>query len=111
MSQGCVTIGGMLSDQENLPDQVEKEAGSLIAELCAARWIVFSSRYDSQSFGNWYVELCRAGLTFRIVKDRSKYMIDGPPKSELQPAGLWRAFDDFEEFRQAVAKWATKPDV
>ena len=101
----------MLEGDESLPDKVEIEVGPLISELGAAGWTVFSSRYDAHFFGNWYVDLRRADLAIRLIKDKSQYMIDGPSSDEMKAAGLWKAFDDLEEFRHAVAKWAINPDV
>ena len=101
----------MLSGNEGIPIEVEAEAGELIAELYSVGWKVSTSRYDAKSFGNWYVDLCRAGHTMRLVKGRSQYMIAGPPTREIKAAGLWKAFDDFQEFRHVLIKWATDPDV
>jgi hypothetical protein len=101
----------MVSASGNIPVEVETEAGELIAELHSAGWTVSTSRYDGKSFGNWYVDLRRADLTLRLVKDRSQYMVDGPPTNEIKAAGLYRAFDDLEEFRHAIVKWATDPNV
>jgi hypothetical protein len=107
----CVKMVAMLSGDQDLPVVVETEAGALISDLREAGWTVSGFRYDANYFGNWYVDLFRAGLTIRLVKDRSQYMIDGPPSEEIKAAGLWRAFDDLEEFRRAIIKWATNADV
>jgi len=58
-------------------------------------------------FGNWQVKLHRAGNLLELVKDRSQYMVGGPPTEAIKAAGLWRAFDDLEEFRSALVKWAS----
>jgi hypothetical protein len=96
---------------DNMPAEVEAEAGELIAELHSAGWTVSRSHYDARVFGNWYVDLRRADLTLRLVKDRSQYMVDGLPINEIKAAGLWRAFDDLEDFRHTVVKWATDPNL
>jgi hypothetical protein len=106
-----VKITAMVSGSGNIPVEVETEAGELIAELNSAGWTVSTSHYDAKSFGNWYVDLRRADLTLRLVKDRSQYMIGGPPTKTIKATGLWRAFDDLEEFRHAIVKWATDPNV
>ncbi len=78
----------------------------MIAELHALGWTVSKSRHDAKSFGNWYVELHRDGDTPRLVKDRSQYMLGGPPTEAIRAAGVWQSFDDLEEFRRAILKWA-----
>jgi hypothetical protein len=94
---------------EKLPDKVEAEAASLLAELRALGWTVFAYRHDPRHFDNWSIDLQLAARTIRLVKDRSQYMFDGPRTEELKAAGLWKAFDDFEEFRQAVILWVNQP--
>ncbi|MGB5259987.1 MAG: hypothetical protein WBO34_05620 [Gammaproteobacteria bacterium] len=39
-----------------------------------------------------------------ITKDRSQWMLAGP-KDELEPIGLWRAFDDTHEFKDALVRY------
>ena len=101
----------MLSNGGDLPDKVEIEVGALILQLREAGWVVSTSRYDAKVFGNWYVELHRADRMIRLVKDRSQYLIDGSHMEEIKAAGLWRVFDDLEEFWRAVSKWITHLDV
>jgi hypothetical protein len=106
-----VKIAAMLSGNESIPIEVEVEAGKLISELHSAGWTVSTSHYDAKLFGNWYVDLTRAGHTMRLVKERSQYMIAGLPIQQIKAAGLWKAFDDFQEFRHVLIKWANDPDV
>jgi hypothetical protein len=89
-----------------LPSQIAKDVGALISDLQAKGWTISFARYDAQSFGNWYVDLCQVDDCIRLTKDRSQYMFDGPPAAEIKTAGLWKAFDDREEFCQAVSTWA-----
>jgi len=99
----------MLSSGEDLPVEVEIEVGALISQLREAGWVVSISRYDAKAFGNWYVELHRADRMIRLAKDRSQYEIGGSHMEEIKAAGLWRVFDDLEEFWRAVSKWITHP--
>ena len=89
-----------------LPVEVEKEAGPLLAELRAGGWQVYASEYDDSAFGNWSVDLQRDGVVMRLVKDRSQYMVTGPPEEVLKAAGLWRAFHSLNELQTTVARWA-----
>ena len=91
-----------------LPVEVEKEAGPLLAELRAGGWQVSASEYDASAFGNWLVDMQRDGVVMRLVKDRSQYMVTGPPEEVLKAAGLWRAFDSLNELQTTVARWATR---
>src|ERR1700728_689882 len=72
-----------------LPVEVEKEAGPLLAELRAGGWQVYASEYDDSAFGNWSVDLQRDGVVMRLVKDRSQYMVTGPPEEVLKEGGHW----------------------
>jgi dipeptidase len=92
---------------QDLPVEVETEVGALIAQLQTAGWIVSAHHYDAKHFGDWYIDLYRAGHRIRLVKDRSQYIFDGPPVEEIKAAGLWKAFDDLHEFQQSVSKFAT----
>jgi hypothetical protein len=84
-----------------LAPEVQGEPGPIVADLRTAGWTVTASRYDEQHFGNWYVDLMRDGQSFRLLKDRSQFIIDGPFE-ELKAAGLFKAFDALGAFRQAV---------
>ena len=98
----------MHSGNELVPVEVDAEAGELISELHSAGWTVSTSHYDANLFGNWYIDLCRAGRTIRLVKDRSQYMIAGPPTPEIEAAGLWKAFDNLADFHRELIEWAKK---
>jgi hypothetical protein len=103
----------MHDNEINLPAEIKSEAGELLSELKSAGWSVETALYDARSFGNWYIDLQRAGITIRLLKDRSQYLIQGSNLREIKSAGLWKAFNDLNEFRRAVVGWAatTKPQV
>ena len=102
----------VMSDSgEDITVEIESEVGTLISQLHEAGWLVSASRYDAKTFGNWYVDLHRADHVIRIVRDRSRYLMDGSHIQEIKAAGLWRAFDDLEEFSRAVGKWITNLDA
>jgi hypothetical protein len=46
----------------------------------------------------------------RISKDRSQWMFCGSQR-ELEPWGLWRAFDDTLEFRDAIVDYIKRRDA
>ena len=41
------------------------------------------------------------GRKLRVIKDRGQWMLEGA-RDELERAGLWRAFDDTVQFRDAL---------
>lgn len=96
----------MQENELKLPIEIKTEAGDLIAKLEAAGWLAQAALYDPRSFGNWYVDLERAGRKIRLLKDRSQYMLQGPDR-EIKAAGLWKAFNGIDEFSLAVIEWAT----
>lgn len=44
-------------------------------------------------------------MRFSVVRDRSQYRLDGPDAELLKRVGLWRAFDQREEFEEALVNW------
>src|ERR1700756_3093785 len=78
-----------------VPSEIATEAGELISELRTVGWTVQTSQFDARLFGNWLVDLRRGGRTLRLVKDRSQFMVAGPPTQAMKDVGLWRAFDSF----------------
>jgi hypothetical protein len=96
----------MIKNAKNLPTQIESEIGAVISSLVQEGWVFLSFRHTPMSFGgNWCVYLRRADVSISFCRDRSQYMVDGPIE-EIKAAGLFKAFNDLEEFKQAVIKWA-----
>ena len=83
-------------DADDLPTEIVTDAGMLIVELVAA---------------GWAVDLTHQVGSLRLVKDRSRFSVSGPPTEKVKAAGLSCAFDDFAKFHQAVTDWALKPRV
>jgi hypothetical protein len=100
----------MTQRDTNLAIEVEAEAGVMISDLRKAGWTVTASYYDAECFGNWLVDLFRAGVAIRLVKDRSQYFVRGPV-DEIKAAGLFRAFNSLQDFRQAITNWATNRQI
>jgi hypothetical protein len=85
-------------------DEITADLGELVAELGMHGFEVVRSRYDSQAFGNFYLDFEAGDRRFRIVRDRLQYFVKAD-REILDPAGLWRAFDDKGEFQRAVVAW------
>jgi hypothetical protein len=45
--------------------------------------------------------------TLRVIKDRSQWFLDGA-RADLEAFGLWRAFDDTGEFRDALLAYISR---
>ena len=66
---------------------------------------VTDARHDAQSFGNYEVCFRASNVAFRITRDRRQYILHGPPRQELERAGLWRAFNHRDEFGETLLAW------
>jgi hypothetical protein len=84
-----------------LPEQIAADLGDLVAELEKLGLRVTNSRYDAQSFGDYFVDLAGPFDTLRLSRDRLRYIILGD-EGLLKRLDLFHAFDDREEFQKAV---------
>jgi hypothetical protein len=82
-----------------------EDIGPLLAELAALGVRVTDSRYNSDCFGDYLVDLTgpRGGL--RLIRDRGQLLIDGEI-DRIKSLGLLRAFDSREAFRDAALSYA-----
>jgi hypothetical protein len=71
---------GSLHTQPAVPPEIEAEFGEQLAKLASFGYTASGSLYSSELFGNWFVDLA-GPVTFRIVKDRSQYFVDGDRES------------------------------
>ena len=86
--------------------EIQTDVGTLLDHLADRGYVVIASQCDSQTFGNWFVDL-GGPSTFRILKDRGQYIVEAD-RSSLDPFGLFRAFDDPIEFSKCVLKWTAR---
>ena len=93
-------------DHTVLPAIVADLAG-LLSKLEVAGYHAAASEY-SQSFGNYLVKLVGEERWFWITRDRGQYSVGGPPKEELESAGLWRTFDDKAQFERDLLTWLSR---
>jgi hypothetical protein len=84
--------------------EIRADVGALLDRLHGLGFRVVASHYDRESFGDWCVDLV-GPRALRLCKDRSQFMVGGD-RQALEPAGLWWAFDDREEFSRRVLAWA-----
>ena len=88
-----------------VPEEVAQDIGPFLSQLAKFGYQLTDSRYDSQSFGNYYVDLLAGKTSLRIVRDRSQYYIDTKSTDQLRKSGMLRAFDDRAAFERAVLEW------
>jgi hypothetical protein len=84
--------------------EIRADIGILLEKLAGLGYRVVASEYSPESFGNWVVDLTGPSA-FRMTRDRSQFLIIADRHS-MERAGLWRAFDDREEFARLVLAWA-----
>jgi len=91
-----------------LPSEVAVQAGDLLHALGQAGWTTYGGRYDAETMGEL---VCRSPPLRSNDAARkgqvAQYMVTDVPPEPLKAAGLWKAFDNWQEFRAAVLKWAT----
>ena len=86
--------------------EIAEDIGSLIAALERMGLKVEDSQYDAQSFGNFHVDVSGRRGRFRIVRDRSQYMLYAKSLAQIKLSGMFRAFDSRDEFEAALLKYA-----
>ena len=84
-----------------VPDPVLEDLGSLLGQLFSLGFVAVDAVYARASFGNYYVDLRRDPMSFRLIRDRGQYIIDAPIE-RLKALGIFRAYDSREEFAEAV---------
>jgi hypothetical protein len=82
-----------------------EDIGTLLAELEGLGAKETASQYDAAHFGDFYVDVRGRKGTFRIVRDRGQYILDGDLE-RIKTMGYWRAFDSRAEFFVAVLTYA-----
>ena len=88
----------------DLDERICEAIGEELRPLLEAGFVVTSSEYAEEAFGNFYLDLRRGADELRITRDRSQYMVRGD-EAGLKRAGLWRAFDSKAEFFEALKRY------
>jgi len=87
------------------PGEITKAIGPLLDQLADLGIRVTGSRYDADSFGDFYVDCRGAGAEFRIVRERGQYFLEGDA-AELRQHGLFKAYDSVQEFMASILRYA-----
>ncbi len=88
----------------DLDERIREEIGEELRALLEVGFVVTSSVYAEEAFGNFHVDLRRRADRLRIVRDRNQYMLRGD-EADPKHAGLWRAFDSKAEFFKALKRY------
>lgn len=86
-----------------LPKEIETALGALPEALAALGYRPVAGQL-AESFGDFFVRFTNGRSSFALTRDRSQFMVRGEP-DELEPAGLWRAFDDIAELEAPLLGW------
>jgi hypothetical protein len=84
--------------------RIMSDIGALLAELARIGIRETGSHYDSAAFGNYYVELSGPSGSFRVVRDRGQYALQGDLE-RLKSLGLLRTFERASGLRTAVLRY------
>jgi hypothetical protein len=79
----------------------------LLSEISKFGYSIASYSEEPRSFGDFVVTISKGERSHTISCDRSQLMLKGE-RYELEPFGLWKAFDSKEEFKNALIAFFTK---
>lgn len=81
-----------------LPDVVHDDLEGLLGSLEQRGFVVESVEVGPM---HSYLVKLKGPSPLTIIADRGQLMLEGA-RDQLEPVGLWRAFDDRDEFGKAV---------
>lgn len=82
-----------------------KDLDGIVVAMEAVGFRLVRSEAGTMDSGS--AEFSDGWRTVKISKDRSQWMFEGL-RQELEPLGLWKAFDDTLEFRDALLVYINK---
>lgn len=86
-----------------LPAEIESALGSLTNDLADLGYVATADQ-PSASFGDFLVRFEGKRNSFAIARDRGQFIVHGD-RTELEPIGLWRAFDLVTELEPPLLSW------
>jgi hypothetical protein len=84
---------------------ITDDIGPLLAELAVMGAQSTASEYDSANFGDYYVDVLGPNGSFRIIRDRGQYLLDGDLE-RIKSLGLFKAFDSRKQFHLGALAYA-----
>ena len=87
-----------------MPGSVAQALGNLPIILSRHAYAL-SEVQTSNSFGDFAVTYTGLRGALQIARDRGQFIVSGPPKAELESAGLWRAFAGAKDLETPLKAW------
>ncbi|HWH49887.1 MAG TPA: hypothetical protein VN664_18985 [Burkholderiales bacterium] len=85
--------------------EITTAIGHLLDELGALGIRISGSEYAS-SFDNFFVDCQGSKGSFRIVRDRGQYFLDGNVE-DIKKRGFFKAYDSVHDFTKVALQYAT----
>ena len=89
------------------PKKYIDEYSDLLGSLSNRGFRLINYSQEPTAFDNFCADFSDGKTSFRIIRDRSQLFLEGK-KAELEPHGLWQAFDDRSDFEKALLNWIAK---
>lgn len=86
--------------------KISEAIGPLLIKLQDVGVRFGGDSYSEEAFGNFHVDCIVRGKRFRLIRDRSQYLVDGDIE-QLKGLGLWRAYNSPSEYAAAVVVYAS----
>lgn len=90
---------------EPVPAHLADALGPVLAALTRAGYLPVAHE-QSPAFGSFDVAFDGPRGRLRVLSDRGRFLLDGPPRDVLEPAGLWRAFASADDLARALRAWS-----
>jgi len=94
----------MSIDCSKIPIEIIEDINIYIGKLEDAGYQLVGGHYDTEHFGNYIARFANASVSIQVIRDRGQYRVDGL-RWQLEPAGLWRTFNDRVEFYQTLLRF------
>lgn len=92
-------------DISELPLEIRQESEALLNELAALGWEITAAMYEATFYGDWFVDLHRAGKSIRLIKENALFTFENFVETETEdPEPV--TYETFVTFHSAVADWA-----
>jgi len=89
------------------PKKCIDEYSDLLGSLSNRGFRLINYSQEPTAFDNFCADFSDGKTSFRILRDRSQLFLEGK-KADLEPHGLWKAFDDRSDFEKALLNWIAK---
>ena len=92
------------TEHPSVPSEIARALGTLSTLFSVAGYVV-AEVVTSESFGNFAVTFVGPRGSIQLVRDRGQVIVSGPPRAQLESAGLWRAFAGVRDLESPLKAW------